>query len=302
MCRGAFRVNIGIHGFDMQVEFAALTWLPGHCHSDEIRPWVREGRFGFSRAIFSSKNRCPCLSLASHMPRGRYRQNSANCAVAGVDDGLPAHQFFRARFVPRAERQLAQSERDMNVQNPTSFISEAKRIGAVVDVWPLLCQCLQGALSVSQTAHSGGEVTLRLNRFVAGLRPLVEATGNLIQNTDRVTRLLESLPDGPLDRPFAVGRTLVDLEGKDLREFNSLLSALCLKTSSAHNWAVMVAQHHRDAAEQIRVDVASLGSIESRLSRLYAGSSTNRQVLNDALDVLGTFYESMNRILLNETN
>jgi len=190
----------------------------------------------------------------------------------------------------------------MNVQSPTSFISDSKKIGAVVDVWPLICQCLQGALAVSQVVHRVGEEAPRLNKFATGLRPLVDATGNLFQNTDRVIRLLEPLPDVPLDRTFSIGRTFVDLEGKDLREFNSLLSALCLKTSSAHNWAVMMAQHNQGAAEQIAADVASLGSIEARLSRPYAGASTNRQVLNETLEVLGTFYESMNRTLMAEVN
>jgi hypothetical protein len=185
----------------------------------------------------------------------------------------------------------------MTLQTPSAFVSDARPTGVLIDAWPLVAQALQGAVAVCQLLHCTSARDPLFGKTGTGLRPLFDATTSLIHSTDRAMRLMQALPEGPLERPFGVGAALVELEGQDLREFGSLLSALCIKTSSAHSWSIMLGQHNAAIAREIRADVAALGDIGARIARLHAGPTTNRRVIEETLEILGVFYDAMNRRL-----
>jgi hypothetical protein len=185
----------------------------------------------------------------------------------------------------------------MTIQESSPFITEGKQSGPLFDTWPLVCQTLQGVLAVSQLVPGSDERTPGFGGIGTGLRPLFDATAGLVHSAEAVVRLLQSLPAGPLSRPFVLGVSLVELEGQNLSEFSSLLSSLCMKTSSACSWAVMLRQHNYAFARQISAEVAPLGSVSARVSRLHSGPATNWRALDEAIETLGVFRDSMNRLL-----
>jgi hypothetical protein len=181
----------------------------------------------------------------------------------------------------------------MNVQIAPSTPTVGNRLGAQVDPWLLISQVLQGALAVAQLTNPTAGTPGFFSKNSTSLKPLVATTLDLIHHADRTIRLLESHPPHSLDRSFQMGNSLIGLAGQDLREFNSILSGLCLKTSAANSWATMLVQHAPLIAEQVTADVASLGNVASKISRLYGGGYSNRQAIDEALQVLGAFYDSM---------
>ncbi|WP_029074421.1 hypothetical protein [Kaistia adipata] len=181
----------------------------------------------------------------------------------------------------------------MNVQTALPGPTVGIRSGAKVDPWLIISQVLQGAVAVAQLSSPLAGTAGFFSKNSTSLKPLVTTTLDLIHHADRALRLLETDALRPLERPFRVGSCSIVLGGQDLREFNSILSGLCLKTSGAHSWATMLAQHAPQLAEQLSADVASLGNVPARVANLYGGSFTNRQAIDEALQVLGAYYDSM---------
>jgi len=190
----------------------------------------------------------------------------------------------------------------MNVQTVSSQFLVSRRLGAIVDPWPLVSQALQGALAVSQLGHGSKEQAARFGNSGTIVRPLFDATADLIQSTDRVSRLLERQGGDLLERQFIAGACLAELDSQDLREFGSLMSALSTKASSASSWAIMLAQHCDPIARLIATDVEPLGSVSARLARVYSGAVSNRRGLNEALEILGAYYDALRRCLEREAN
>lgn len=189
----------------------------------------------------------------------------------------------------------------MNVQTASSHFLASRRLGAVVDAWPLVSQALQGALAVSQLGHGSREHETRFGNGGTILRPLFDATADLIQSADRASRLLERQEGDLLERQFVPGSCLVELDSQDLREFGSLLSAFCTKTSSASSWAIMLSQHCAPVAKRIATDVAPLGSVNARIARVYSGAVSNRRGLSEVLEILGAHYDALKRSLERES-
>lgn len=184
----------------------------------------------------------------------------------------------------------------MDAQITPSNSTAGIRPAARVDPWLLISQVLQGTVAVAQLTNSAPPTTSFFSQRTTSLKPLVGTTLDLIHHADRVIRLLESDVSQPLDRPFTAGTSWMDLAGQDLREFNSIHSGLCLKTSSAHSWATMLAQHSSPIAQQVKADVTSLGNVPARVSRLYGGTFTGRHAVDEALQILGAFYDSMEQL------
>lgn len=181
----------------------------------------------------------------------------------------------------------------MNMQIAPSNPTVGTRSGAKVDPWLIISQVLQGAVAVAQLSNPPAGTTSFFSNSSTSLKPLVTTTLDLIHHADRAIRLFETAPLNPLDRPFRTGSSLIVLAGQDLREFNSIHSGLCLKTSGAHSWAAMLTQHAPPIAEQVSADVASIGNVPARVANLYGGNVTGRQAIDEALQILGAYYDAM---------
>lgn len=188
----------------------------------------------------------------------------------------------------------------MNVQTGSSHFLHSRQSKAVVDSWPLVSQALQGALAVSQLGHVSGAGEARFGNGGPILRPLIEAVADLIHSIDRVSRLLERQDGDLLERQCAAGACLMELDSQDLREFGTLMSSLCTKTSSASSWAIMLSQHSAPLARQVAADVSPLGSVSSRIAKVHAEPVSNRRGLHEALEILGTYYGALGRVLERE--